>query len=95
MQELTEAHEIADSIARLSDVDAALEFRSLPKNLGLEVFEELEPFDQQRLLSGMREDAYHQSSRRWTPTIAPVCSTRPQRSWSSARSRASATTNGP
>ncbi len=36
MQELTEAHEIADSIARLSDVDAALEFRSLPKNLGLE-----------------------------------------------------------
>lgn len=60
MQELTEAHEIADSIARLSDVDAALEFRSLPKNLGLEVFEELEPFDQQRLLSGMREDAYHQ-----------------------------------
>ncbi len=95
MQELTEAHEIADSIARLSDVDAALEFRSLPKNLGLEVFEELEPFDQQRLLSGMREDAYHQVLEEMDPTTAPVCSTRPQRSWSSARSRASATTNGP
>nr|WP_197512208.1 magnesium transporter [Tessaracoccus coleopterorum] len=60
MQEPTEAHEIADSIARLSDVEAALEFRSLPKDLGLEVFEELEAFDQQRILSGLREDAYQQ-----------------------------------
>lgn len=59
-EELLEAHEIADRIARLDDVDAALEYRRLPKDLGLEVFEELNPFDQQRLLSGMRDDAYRQ-----------------------------------
>lgn len=60
MSELVEAHEIADRIGRLGDVEAALEFRGLPKELGVEVFEELGPFDQQRLLSGLRDDAYRQ-----------------------------------
>ncbi|SHI33680.1 magnesium transporter [Tessaracoccus bendigoensis DSM 12906] len=60
-QTYEEAHEIADRIARLDDVSAALEYRSLPKGLGLEVFEELNAFDQQRLLSGMRDDAYRQT----------------------------------
>lgn len=60
MQELAEAHEIADRIARKGDVEAALEFRGLAKQLGVEVFEELEPYDQQRLLAGLRDDAYRQ-----------------------------------
>ena len=57
---LLEPHEIADAIARLSDVAAAVEFRGLPKSTAIEVFEELDPFDQQRLLAGMRDDGFRE-----------------------------------
>ena len=58
--ERVEAHEIADRIGRLGGTEAAVEFRVLPKNLGLEVFEELSPFDQKRLLAGLRGEGYRQ-----------------------------------
>ena len=47
-------HVIADELARMSPSTAALAFRMLAKDEALEVFEELEPPDQQRLLEGMR-----------------------------------------
>lgn len=55
---LQEAYRIADRIARRDDVEAAIAFRQLPKDLALEVFEELDAFDQQRLLHGMRDESY-------------------------------------
>lgn len=47
-------HVIADELARIPPDTAALAFRMLAKDDALEVFEELEPPDQQRLLEGMR-----------------------------------------
>ncbi|QXT63920.1 magnesium transporter [Tessaracoccus palaemonis] len=55
---LQETYKIADRIGRLDDVDAALEFRQLPKDLAIDVFEELDAFDQQRVLHGMRGETY-------------------------------------
>src|SRR5699024_7079619 len=47
-------HVIADEIARMPETTGALAFRMLAKDDALEVFEELEPSDQQSLLDGMR-----------------------------------------
>lgn len=48
------AHVIADELARIPPGTAAVAFRMLAKDDALEVFEELEPTDQQALLEGMR-----------------------------------------
>ncbi len=48
------AHVIADELARMPESSAALAFRLMAKDTALEVFEELEPTDQQRLLEGLR-----------------------------------------
>ncbi|MHA7860720.1 magnesium transporter [Tessaracoccus sp. Y36] len=53
-------HVIAGELARLDDVPMAIAFRLLPKDTGIEVFEELEPFDQQRLLESLRDEAFQE-----------------------------------
>lgn len=52
------AYVIADELARMDAVSAVVPFRMLGKNEALTVFEELEPPDQQRLLSGLRDRAF-------------------------------------
>ena len=47
-------HRIADELARMDVVQAGIAFRLLDKDRALAVFEELEPIDQQQILSGMR-----------------------------------------
>lgn len=51
-------HVIADEIARLPQVEAGVAFRLLDKDRALEVFEELEPVDQQQILAGLRDQAF-------------------------------------
>ena len=51
-------HVIADEIARLPQVEAGVAFRLLDKDQALEVFEELEPVDQQQILEGLRDQAF-------------------------------------
>ncbi|GAA4866416.1 magnesium transporter [Saccharopolyspora cebuensis] len=53
-------HEIADEIARASPVQAVLLFRLLPKDEALTVFEELDPPDQQHVLSGLRDQSFRE-----------------------------------
>ena len=48
--------EIVDELTRLDPADTAFAFRLLPRNRALEVFEELEPIDQQQVLDGLRDD---------------------------------------
>jgi magnesium transporter len=52
-------HEIADELARMDAVEASVPFRLLDKDRALAVFEELEPVDQQTILMGMRDQAFH------------------------------------
>ncbi|WP_419997551.1 magnesium transporter [Streptomyces boninensis] len=52
-------HIIADELARADEVHAVLLFRLLQKDEAVEVFEELDPGDQQKILSGLREPAFH------------------------------------
>ncbi|PZG22042.1 magnesium transporter [Micromonospora craterilacus] len=52
-------HEIADALARLDRVAAGVPFRLLDKDRALTVFEELAPVDQQRILLGLRDQAFH------------------------------------
>ncbi|WLQ36788.1 magnesium transporter [Streptomyces castrisilvae] len=60
-QEWLEAHPphvIADELARMDAVDAGVAFRLLRKDRALEVFEELEPVDQQQILEGLRDRSF-------------------------------------
>ena len=50
---------IADELARLDGVRAGVPFRLLDKDRALTVFEELEPVDQQAILLGLRDQAFH------------------------------------
>ncbi|MDT0308143.1 magnesium transporter [Streptomyces sp. DSM 44917] len=49
---------IADEIARMDAVESVITFRLLDKDRALEVFEELEPVDQQQILEGLRDQAF-------------------------------------
>ncbi len=53
-------HVIADEIARLPQVEAGVAFRLLDKDQALEVFEELDPVDQQQILEGLRDQAFRE-----------------------------------
>lgn len=48
--------EIVDELARLDAADTAFAFRLLPRDRAIEVFEDLEPFDQQQVLDGLLDD---------------------------------------
>ncbi|KGM11510.1 magnesium transporter [Cellulomonas bogoriensis] len=48
--------DIADELARLPQADQAVAFRLLPKDRAMAVFEALDPYHQQQLLDGLRED---------------------------------------
>jgi len=54
------AHEIAEELTRLNPVQSALVWRMLPRDTALEIFEELDSFQQQQLLSGMRDQAFRE-----------------------------------
>ena len=60
-------HEIAEEIFRLDAVQSTFIWRLLPKDLALEVFEELDSDNQQQLLSGMREQAFRDLLERMDP----------------------------
>ncbi|ONK11923.1 magnesium transporter [Streptomyces sp. MP131-18] len=49
---------IADEIARMDAVESVITFRLLDKDRALEVFEELDPVDQQQILEGLRDQAF-------------------------------------
>lgn len=51
-------HVIADELARMNKVTAGVAFRLLDKDRALNVFEELEPVDQQVMLEGLRDHAF-------------------------------------
>jgi magnesium transporter len=51
-------YEIADEIRRSDDITAILLFRLLDKDRAVEVFEELDPDNQQNVLSGLRDPAF-------------------------------------
>ncbi|PRX44527.1 magnesium transporter [Prauserella shujinwangii] len=51
-------HEIADEIGRADPLRGVLLFRLLDKDRALEVFEELDPSDQHKILSGLRDHAF-------------------------------------
>lgn len=51
-------HEVADEIRRSDDVTAVLLFRLLDKDRAIEVFEELDPDNQQNVLTGLRDRAF-------------------------------------
>ncbi|MGW0355958.1 magnesium transporter [Nocardia nova] len=53
-------HRIADELARMDAVHAGIAFRLLDKDRALAVFEELEPVDQQQILSGMRDQSFRE-----------------------------------
>ncbi|NJP66463.1 magnesium transporter [Streptomyces spiramenti] len=52
------AYSIADEIARMDAVESVITFRLLDKDRALEVFEELDPVDQQQILEGLRDQAF-------------------------------------
>ncbi|WP_017583499.1 magnesium transporter [Nocardiopsis valliformis] len=52
-------HEIADELARMPGRDAIIPFRLLDKDRELEVFEELDPGQQQAILLGLRGTDFH------------------------------------
>lgn len=51
---------IADELARMDAVSAVVPFRLLDKDRALAVFEELEPVDQQKILLGLRDQAFRE-----------------------------------
>ncbi|WP_280356447.1 magnesium transporter [Nocardia otitidiscaviarum] len=53
-------HVIADELARMDAVTAGMVFRLLDKDRALDVFEELEPVDQQQILSGLRDERFRE-----------------------------------
>lgn len=54
------AHEVAEEMQRLNPVQAAVLWRLLGRDSALEVFEELDSYQQQELLSGMRDSAFRE-----------------------------------
>jgi magnesium transporter len=52
------AYSIADEIARMDAVESVVSFRLLDKDRALEVFEELEPVDQQQILESLRDQPF-------------------------------------
>ncbi|GAA4902914.1 magnesium transporter [Tessaracoccus lubricantis] len=52
-------HVLGNELGRLDDVPMAIAFRLLEKDTGIEVFEELDGFDQQRLLESLRDETFH------------------------------------
>ncbi|MPY97143.1 MAG: magnesium transporter [Actinophytocola sp.] len=53
-------HVIADELGRSEAITAVLLFRLLDKDHALAVFEELDPVDQQKVLSGLRDQAFYE-----------------------------------
>ncbi|QLY30107.1 magnesium transporter [Nocardia huaxiensis] len=53
-------HVIADQLARMDAVSAGMAFRLLDKDRALDVFEELEPVDQQQILHGLRDQSFRE-----------------------------------
>jgi len=53
-------YEIADELSRMAGGDAIIPFRLLDKDRELEVFEELDPSQQQAVLLGLRDSAFHE-----------------------------------
>ncbi len=53
-------HVIADELGRSEAITAVLLFRLLGKDRALDVFEELDPVDQQKVLSGLRDRVFHE-----------------------------------
>ncbi|GAB2752081.1 magnesium transporter [Salinifilum aidingensis] len=53
-------YEIADEIGRQDAVEAVLLFRLLSKDEAIEVFEELDPIAQQKILDGLRDHAFRE-----------------------------------
>lgn len=51
-------YEIADEVGRSDEITAVLLFRLLEKDKAVEVFEELDPSDQQNVLSGLRDRTF-------------------------------------
>ena len=60
-------HEIAEELPRLDAVESTLVWRLLPKDIALEVFEELDAVNQQQLLSGMRDQSFRDLLERMDP----------------------------
>ena len=60
-------HEVAEELTRLDSVESTLAWRVLPKDIALEVFEELDPVNQQQLLLGMRDQAFRDLLERMDP----------------------------
>ncbi|WP_156724650.1 magnesium transporter [Streptomyces apocyni] len=56
--EVTPPHVIADELARMDAMNAGIAFRLLDKDRALDVFEELEPVDQQQILEGLRDHSF-------------------------------------
>ena len=73
--------EIAEELARLDPEQRAVPFRLLAKDRALEVFEPLDPADQQDLLDACGTSASSSWSRPWIPTIARASSTRCRPRW--------------
>ncbi|MFD3687047.1 magnesium transporter [Nocardiopsis sp. NPDC058631] len=53
-------YEIADELSRMAGGDAIIPFRLLDKDRELEVFEELDPSQQQAILLSLRDSAFHE-----------------------------------
>jgi len=53
-------YEIADELSRMPGGEAIIPFRLLDKDRELEVFEELDPGQQQAVLLGLRDSAFHE-----------------------------------
>lgn len=53
-------YEIADELSRMDGREAIIPFRLLDKDRELEVFEELDPGQQQSILLGLRDTAFHE-----------------------------------
>ncbi|QUX30459.1 magnesium transporter [Nocardiopsis akebiae] len=53
-------YEIADELSRMDGSEAIIPFRLLDKDRELEVFEELDPGQQQSILLGLRDTAFHE-----------------------------------
>ncbi|MGX1807384.1 magnesium transporter [Nocardia sp. NPDC055321] len=53
-------HVIADELARMDALSAGMAFRLLDKDRALDVFEELEPVDQQQILTGLRDQSFRE-----------------------------------
>jgi magnesium transporter len=53
-------HEVAEEMQRLKPVQQAVLWRLLGRDAALEVFEELDSYQQQQLLSGMRDSAFRE-----------------------------------